>query len=660
MKIVHVLDLYDETKNGVATATERNVRALRQMGHQVIVVSTGKAEKDKVTVDELKIPFFQHLVDEQGFTFAKSDQIKFHDAFLGADIIHFHLPTPFCIQGEKIARQMNIPTIASFHLQPQNITYTLGMGHNVRINEQIYRQFEDHFYGKFNYIHCPSAMMADELKKRHYRAELRIISNGVNDIFKPTEHETDHTDEDIFNILMVGRLSREKRQDLLIKAIKKSRYKDKIQLIFAGQGPEQKRLEKMTYGFPHQPTFNFYSQSELVKLMHQADLYIHAADIEVEGLSCLEALSSGLIPVIANSDLSATKEFALHENSLFKAGDAEDLAQKIDYWIEHPEERKNFSKHYAELGLAMGVDRTSRQLEQLYEDAIAKHKEVGYPKPPKPKAKRSFVKLPKKFTSSRKKKPSPERNKIREAGSTLTDVIAFPFKLVVWFIALILLYLVHGFRIIGHENIRQLDRQGAVSISNHILYLDSLMALTAFFPKTLHVISLPSNFELPIAGHMVKLAQSIPAPTDTQTGREFLKQTTEKLEQNRIIHFFPEGILLKDYSGLREFQNGAFHVAVKANKPIIPMAIRKVTRNDSRRHFVIPRARYLLLIGEPINPDSQLNKKQRINDLRDRSYLAMETMLNEQLFLRHRFYIYDFARIIVFALITRRMLHIFF
>lgn len=110
MRIVQVLDLYDEPKNGVATATERNVRMLKSMGHSVLVVSTGNEMEGKVTVDEFKIPFFQYLVDQQGFTFAKADQAKFYDAFLGADIIHFHLPTPFCIQGEKIARQMNIPT----------------------------------------------------------------------------------------------------------------------------------------------------------------------------------------------------------------------------------------------------------------------------------------------------------------------------------------------------------------------------------------------------------------------------------------------------------------------------------------------------------------------------------------------------------------------
>lgn len=53
----------------------------------------------------------------------------------------------------------------------------------------------------------------------------------------------------------------------------------------------------------------------------------------------MEALACGLVPVIANSPLSATPQFALDDRSLFQAGNAGDLADKIDYWIEHPEER---------------------------------------------------------------------------------------------------------------------------------------------------------------------------------------------------------------------------------------------------------------------------------------------------------------------------------
>lgn len=45
---------------------------------------------------------------------------------------------------------------------------------------------------------------------------------------------------------MIGRLSREKRQDLIIKAIGESKYNDKIQLVLCGKGPWKAHLESLS------------------------------------------------------------------------------------------------------------------------------------------------------------------------------------------------------------------------------------------------------------------------------------------------------------------------------------------------------------------------------------------------------------------------------
>ena len=204
---------------------------------------------------------------------------------------------------------MGITTVSSFHLQPQNITYSIGMGSNDKINDRLYSDFRKHFYSKFNYIHAPSRMIADQLTAHDYKAEVRVISNGVSNFFKPMQVERDRQFEDKILILAVGRLSGEKRQDLVIEAVRHSKYQDKIQLVFAGQGPEREKLEKLSKDLTNKPIFHFYPQEDLVKLMNQADLYIHASDAEIEGISCLEAMACGLVPIISDSKLSATNSF---------------------------------------------------------------------------------------------------------------------------------------------------------------------------------------------------------------------------------------------------------------------------------------------------------------------------------------------------------------
>ncbi len=158
-----------------------------------------------------------------------------------------------------------------------------------------------------------------------------------------------------------------------------------------------------------------------------------------------------------------------------------------------------------------------------------------------------------------------------------------------------------------------------------------LMVWVSLFPKTTRFVSLPSNFRIPLAGRILKLSKSIPIPVDMSTGRQFLSNIQNELKMENIVHFYPEGILLKNYSGLRKFRRGAFYAAVKADKPVLPLAIRKLTRKDGKKRPFRHSTRYVLLIGEPVRPDDQLEQRQCIDDLRVRSYQAVEELLNKRL-----------------------------
>ena len=92
--------------------------------------------------------------------------------------------------------------------------------------------------------------------------------------------------------------------------------------------------------------------------------------MEVEGLSCIEAIQQGIVPIIATSKLSATAQFALDERSLFPATDAKALAERIDWWIEHPEERSTMSKLYAESAQIYNAKDSTLQIIKMYEEAL--------------------------------------------------------------------------------------------------------------------------------------------------------------------------------------------------------------------------------------------------------------------------------------------------
>lgn len=372
MKILLVMDQFDEGNNGTTISARRFAGALKEDGHEVRVAASGKPAEGKYPMPAIRfLPIADSIIKSQGMVLAKANPETLEQAIAWADVVHFMMPFALSRAGLRIAKEMGKPVTAAFHVQPENITSTLHMGHSKKVNELLYDWFRDDFYNQFSHIHCPSNFIANQLKIHGYQAKLHVISNGVSPEFEPVERQKEPELAHKFVILMVGRYSEEKRQDVLIKAVKKSVHSDKIQLILAGQGPKKKSLERKGFFLKNKPIFGFYDTGRLCELMAMSDLYVHAADVEIEAIACLEAIAAGLVPVIADSPLSATPQFALDERSLFKAGNAEDLAKKIDWWYEHAAQRRKMGKVYAESAGKYRLKNSIKLAEEMFEEAIA-------------------------------------------------------------------------------------------------------------------------------------------------------------------------------------------------------------------------------------------------------------------------------------------------
>lgn len=376
MKILLVIDQFDNDNNGTTMTARRLADTLTRHGHEVFVVSTGKPAPNKYVVKEIFMtPVVRHIVHSQGMVIAKANKKILREAMEEVDIVHFIMPFHLSKVGLSIARELSVPATAAFHVQPENITYTLHMGRMKRVNKGIYYLFRENFFNHFSHIHCPSEFIAQQLKANGYTAELHVISNGVDGDFVYRKKEKSPDLKGKFVILMIGRLSNEKRQDVLIDAVKKSKYSSQIQLVLAGQGPKYRALRRRGKRLQNPPKIRFYTHSELLNILSMSDLYVHAADAEIEAISCIEAFSSGLVPVIANSPKSATPQFALCSQSLFEAGNSTDLAGKIDYWIEHEKERKKMEQIYSEHGKKYSLDYCVRQMEEMFKAAIEQGRE---------------------------------------------------------------------------------------------------------------------------------------------------------------------------------------------------------------------------------------------------------------------------------------------
>lgn len=76
-------------------------------------------------------------------------------------------------------------------------------------------------------------------------------------------------------------------------------------------------------------------------------------------------------PVIADSPRSATRYFALGEKNLFKYDSPEELASRIDYWLDDPEAMERCRRAYEGYSAQFDRDVCMDRMEGMLRDAAA-------------------------------------------------------------------------------------------------------------------------------------------------------------------------------------------------------------------------------------------------------------------------------------------------
>lgn len=366
--------------NGICTAVLALCRRLKESGIEARLMACENPDpsgpQPEYPLKHFKFPFFEPLIYANGFRYATFSRHTATEAIGWADVVHLCEGFPLEAMTVKLARKMGKPCVGTYHLFTENIMANLGMRKARLLNYLVTLWWRKSVYDRCTHVHCPTETVKQYLLENDFAAKMCVITNGLDIPEKIAPAEAPQ--EAPFVVLCIGRLSYEKSQDTLLEAMKYSKYADKTQLHFAGKGPYQKKYEKMAAKLVkdnvlrHQPHFGFYNAEQLKTLSRSAYLYIHCAWVEVEGLSCAEAIMEGVVPVIAEGKLTATSQFALDEHSLFPERDARALAERIDWWIEHPAERKAMGSKYAESVKKYNAREATDQIIQMYKDSIGK------------------------------------------------------------------------------------------------------------------------------------------------------------------------------------------------------------------------------------------------------------------------------------------------
>jgi glycosyltransferase involved in cell wall biosynthesis len=169
----------------------------------------------------------------------------------------------------------------------------------------------------------------------------------------------------------VGRLAKEKQQALLLRAIARSRFKESVELNIVGTGPRENELRRLARTLNINARIEAVSDEVLSKLYSEADLFVHTGEIELEGMSVMEAIASANTVLVSDSKDSAIARLVTDERARFTNNNVENLSKKIDYLLEHPEERQALATANREGVKNLSHSKSVVQLTSVYEALLA-------------------------------------------------------------------------------------------------------------------------------------------------------------------------------------------------------------------------------------------------------------------------------------------------
>ncbi len=215
------------------------------------------------------------------------------------DVIQLSTPGPVGLCGLIVAKALGIPVVGSYHTELG--PYALHLTRDLVVAEAM-GLYVDWFYGRCDSVLAPTSAVADELVERGVASQPVVWGRGVDtDHFTPLRRRVSLQRSlgggDGLLLLSVGRLSAEKRVDVLLEAFALARTEmPGLKLAVVGDGPARTDLEITA---PEGTDFvGELRGAELADVYANADIFCFASTTDTFGQVLLEAAASAL-PVIA-------------------------------------------------------------------------------------------------------------------------------------------------------------------------------------------------------------------------------------------------------------------------------------------------------------------------------------------------------------------------
>ncbi len=308
--------------NGVSLTIHKMLAVAKEKGADLSVVSSiappreprGEGYLNFEPVGEFSIPDYelQKLV--------MPPVLKMLQALEQGEFTEYIISTPAAVGLVALlaAKYFHVPTRGIYHSDfPQHvrmITQDEGL-------EDATWQYMKWFYGQCDTIWSPSNYYRDQLIEHGFPPERLFIFNRGTDLefFNPKQRDEHFWEKWNANgevkILYVGRVSREKNLDVIIKSfLSQDDVRKKASLIIVGDGPYLKELREL-YKEERIVFTGFLKGRSLAQAYASSDVFVFPSMTDTYGNAVLEAQACGLPAIVAEE--GGPKEIIIPDESGF-------------------------------------------------------------------------------------------------------------------------------------------------------------------------------------------------------------------------------------------------------------------------------------------------------------------------------------------------------
>jgi 1,2-diacylglycerol 3-alpha-glucosyltransferase len=388
MRILMISDVYFPRINGVSTSIATFRRALESAGHTVVLLApeypnqSAELDGSVIRVPSRRVPF------DPEDRMMKRSALRRAARELGGTFDLIHIQTPFVAhyEGVRLARELRVPVVESYHTYFEEYLYHYVPLVPRSIMRLLARRFTVSQCSSLDALVVPSRAMLSALEDYGVKCPMRIIPTGMEmERFAGGDgvpfRKQLNIAPDQPTLVHVGRVAHEKNIDFLFRMLTRVKAQiGNVVMIVAGEGPALAHCQSYakSQGLTDSVRFVGYLDraTSLLDCYKAGDLFVFSSKTETQGLVLLEAMALG-VPVVSTAYMGTVDILEARLGSVIAPDDETGFASHVVELLRSPERRAVLSREAREYAATWSARAKAAELTELYAAALSAPRSPG-------------------------------------------------------------------------------------------------------------------------------------------------------------------------------------------------------------------------------------------------------------------------------------------